>query len=66
MVATGGIDFAHGRESSQEFNESLAGVNLMDDPNESFDKQKLVVNAYVGCTPWVAQSSSVVTVVVNA
>jgi hypothetical protein len=47
MVGAGGIDFANGRESAQAFNESLAGVNLMDDPNESFDKQKLTINAWV-------------------
>jgi hypothetical protein len=45
MVGAGGVDFAYGREPSSKYNESLAGVNLMDDPNESFDKQKLVINA---------------------
>jgi hypothetical protein len=45
MVAAGGIDYVSGREGSAEFNESLAGFNLLDDPNESFDKQNLTVSA---------------------
>jgi hypothetical protein len=44
-VQAGGIDVANGREGSAEFNESLAGVQLLDDPNESFDKQNLTVDA---------------------
>ena len=36
MVAAGGISFAAGRESSATFNESLAGVSAIDEPNESF------------------------------
>ena len=45
VVAAGGIDYAHGREASSLFNESLAGVQLLDDPNESFDKQNLSISA---------------------
>ena len=45
MVRAGGIDFAAGREARSDFNESLAGVSLLDEPNESFDKQNLTVDA---------------------
>jgi len=45
MTGTGSIDTAHGREASSVFNESLAGANYMDDPNESFDKQNLSLSA---------------------
>ena len=45
MVQAGGIDFAFGREGRDEFNESLAGVSLLDETNESFDKQNLTVVA---------------------
>ena len=45
MVAAGGIDFAHGREGQDEFNESLAGVSVLDEQNESFDRQNLSVSA---------------------
>ena len=37
MVAAGGVSYAAGREASSAFNESLAGVSLKDEPNESFD-----------------------------
>lgn len=45
MVAAGGIDFSHGREGQDEFNESLAGVSLLDEQNESFDRQNLSITA---------------------
>lgn len=45
MAGAGGIDYAWGRESSSEFNESLAGVQLLDESNESFDKQNLTIVA---------------------
>jgi len=45
MVAAGGIDYAHGREGRSEFNESLAGVSLLDETNESFDRQNLSISA---------------------
>lgn len=47
MTGAGGIDYAHGREGAGEYNESLAGVNLQDDENESFDKQNLTIDAYL-------------------
>ena len=37
MVAAGGVSYAAGREASSAFNESLAGVSLRDEGNESFD-----------------------------
>ena len=37
MVAAGGISYASGREPRAAFNESLAGVSSIDEPNESFD-----------------------------
>ena len=37
MVAAGGVSYAAGREASSAFNESLAGVSSVDEPNESFD-----------------------------
>lgn len=43
ITLAGGIDYAAGRESRSVFNESLAGVYLGDDPNESFDRQNLTV-----------------------
>ena len=45
MTGVGGVSFAHGRESRDEYNESLAGVNYQDATNESFDKQGLSVDA---------------------
>ena len=42
----GGVSLASGREAASEFNESLAGVNLQDDENESFWKQNLYIDAY--------------------
>jgi hypothetical protein len=45
VVAAGGIDYTNGREAATEFNESLAGVSLLDESNESFDKQNLSVTA---------------------
>jgi hypothetical protein len=36
-MVSAGVTYAHGREAASEFNESLAGVVLPDDPNESFD-----------------------------
>ena len=37
MVAAGGVSYASGREAMADFNESLAGVSALDEPNESFD-----------------------------
>ena len=37
MVAAGGVSYASGREARSDFNESLAGVSSVDEPNESFD-----------------------------
>lgn len=45
MVAAGGIDYAWGREGAAEFNESLAGVQLQNETNESFEQQNLTVAA---------------------
>lgn len=45
MVQAGGITYASGREPRSAFNESLAGVSLLDEPNESFDRQNLTVDA---------------------
>lgn len=45
MTGAGGIDYAHGREASSDFNESLAGVQYLDEQNESFDKQNLTIDA---------------------
>jgi hypothetical protein len=45
MVAGGGIDYVSGREPSSMYNESLAGVSLLDEENESFDKQNLTIDA---------------------
>jgi hypothetical protein len=45
VVAAGGIDYAHGREPQSAFNESLAGLNFLDESNESFDRQNLSVGA---------------------
>jgi len=37
MVAAGGVSYASGREARDAYNESLAGVSALDEPNESFD-----------------------------
>ena len=40
-MMAGGIDFVSGREPRSQYNESLAGVSLLDWTEESFDKQGL-------------------------
>ena len=40
-MMAGGIDFVSGREPRSQYNESLAGVSLLDWAEESFDKQRL-------------------------
>lgn len=47
MVQSGTVEYTNGREGSDVYNESLAGVQLQNEENENFAAQNLTINAYL-------------------